>query len=110
MQSMVAMARPAPLTMLPTLPPPQVDIVQAVAAGLHLGRILFIQIAVFQDIGVAVKGVVVEIHLAVQSDDIVLGGDDQRIDLHQGAVVVDGQVVQVLQQYGKGLHGRCGLC
>jgi formylmethanofuran dehydrogenase subunit C len=56
----------------------------------------------------AVQGVVVEIHLAVQGDDIVLRGDDQGIDLHQGTVVVDGQVVQVFQQHGKGLHAGLG--
>ena len=51
----------------------------------------------------AVEGVVVEIDLAVERDELAFAGDDQRIDLHQRRVGLDERPVQRLQEWPQDL-------
>ena len=63
------------------------DVVQAVAARLHLGGVFFIQIAVLFVVRMAVEGIVVEVYFRIQSDDLVIGRQDEGIDFYHGAVI-----------------------
>ena len=72
----------------------ELDVVQVVARGLQLGRILFVRVAQLFDVLVPVERVVVEVHLGVQGHDVARAGHDQRIDLHQAGVEIDEGVVQ----------------
>src|SRR5690606_2061176 len=57
-----------------------------VAARLDLVRILLVEVAQLDDLGLPVERVVVEIHLGVERDQIAPFGDHQRIDLDQAGV------------------------
>ena len=46
----------------------------------------------------AVEGVGLEVHLAVEGDDLAALGEDKRVDLDDGAVEVDVHLVQLLHE------------
>ncbi len=62
------------------------NIGQAVLARLAFGRGLLVQVPHFGDIGMAEEGVVVDHHLPVERQQVVVLGYDQGIDLGQGGV------------------------
>ena len=64
----------------------QLDIVQLVAARLDLVRILLVEIAQLDHLGLAIERIAVEVHLGVEGDQVAVLGDHQRIDLDQAGV------------------------
>ena len=66
----------------------ELDVVQAEFAGFDLQRLFFVQIAQFLDVLVAVQRVVVEVHLRIERVDLVVAGNEERIDLGKRGVGV----------------------
>ena len=56
------------------------------ALGLQLGRVLLVLVAHLVHVFVPEQGVVVEIHLGVEGDNLAGAGHHHGIDLHQGGV------------------------
>ena len=79
----------------------ELDVVQAEARGFHFERIFFIQIAQFQQIFVAVEGVVVDVDFGVERENFAVFGEDERIDFGERAV--DGVV-----GFRESDHSGCG--
>ena len=79
-----------------------------VAAELHVGDALLLRhpllgvlggaVAQLGQLLVPVQGAVVDRHLRVERDHLAVGGDDQRVDLDQGRVLGERDLVQLLQQ------------
>ena len=95
--SIVPIARPAPFTMQPDVAVER-DVVEAVARGVDLLRVLLVEVAELGDGRLPVQRVVVELHLAVERDQVAVLGHDERVDLEQQAVLVAEQPVDPLQQ------------
>ena len=66
----------------------QSDVIQLVLGRLRLARVLLRGVVHVGDLALAEHRVVVEAHLGVERDDAVVLGDDQRVDLEHGRVVV----------------------
>ena len=79
----------------------ELDVVQAVARGLHFERILFVEVAQLEQFLVAVERVVVEVDLGVERVDLAVLGEDERVDL--GERGVHGEI-----RLGERHHGRDG--
>ena len=63
------------------------DVVEIVFRGLDFLGVFFGEIAQRGDVGMAEQRVVVEVDLGVEADQLVVLGDDQRIDLEQAHVL-----------------------
>ena len=61
----------------------QLDVVQAVLAGFDFQRIFFGDVAQVLKIGVAIKRVIVDVHLGVKREYAAIGCGNERIDLKQ---------------------------
>ncbi len=86
----------------------QGDVGQVELGGFDFVGIFFIQIAVFNDFGMTEEGVGVEIELGVQSLDVAVAFQDQRVDFRQGGIGFHVALVQLLD-LGLGLgHGVGG--
>ena len=85
MMSIVAIARPAPLTMQPMLPSSLMND-EVVALGLDLRRVLLVEVAQRLELLLAVERVVVEGHLGVERQHAAVLEHDQRVDLDQRGV------------------------
>src|SRR3972149_4118270 len=66
----------------------QLDVVESKLRGLNLKWRLLVQVAPLLDIGMAKEGVVIKVYLRIQSQEPVLGGDHQRVDLDQGTILL----------------------
>ena len=55
---------------------------------------LLVGVAQLFDVLVAEQGVVVEVHLGVEGDDVTRAGHDQRVDLDDRGVEVDEGLVR----------------
>ncbi len=95
--SMVAMARPAPLTMQPIVAV-QRDVGQVMFGRFDFLGVLLGLVAQREDIRMAIERVGVERHLGVEAFQLALGGDDQRIDLQHGHVLLDEGLVELGDQ------------
>src|SRR3990170_2005401 len=80
------------------------EVADAGALGLHLQRVLLVDVTQLGDVGVAVEGVVVEVELGVGGQEASVGGEDERVDLRQGAVVLGEGVVEAGDEGGGGPH------
>ena len=76
----------------------ELDVVEVVPAGLDLLRVLLVEVAQLDHLGLAVERVAVEVHLGVERDDVALGGHDQRVDLDQAGVALDDAVVDAAHE------------
>ena len=76
----------------------ELDVAQIVLGRLDLGRVLLGDVAQRQDVLVAEQRVVVEVHLAVEADELAVLGDDQRVDLEQAHVLLDEHAIEVADQ------------
>ena len=76
----------------------ELDVVQLVLGGLDLGRVLLGDVAQGDDVLVAEEGVVVEVHLAVEADELAVLGDDERVDLEQAHVLLDQHAIEAADQ------------
>ncbi len=54
--------------------------------GFQFGRVFLVLVAESGNVFMAVKGVVVEVHLGVQRRDLAAGGNHQRVDLDDGGI------------------------
>ena len=70
--------------------------------GLDLERLLLVEVAQLADRLLAIQRVVVEAHLGVEREHVVIARDDERIDLEQRRIRRDERVVH-------GTHEACGL-
>ncbi len=66
----------------------ELDVAEPCFAGPDLGRLLFGQVAEAGQLGMPEQGVVVEAHLGVQGDELVVGGQHQRVDFQEAAIVL----------------------
>src|SRR6185312_3878427 len=64
------------------------DVVQVVFRRFDLFFVLFGQVAQRHHVGMTIERVAVEADLGVEADDLVVLGDDQRIDLEQAHVLL----------------------
>ncbi len=80
----------------------ELDVVEVVLLGLELQRVGGVLVLELRVVGMAEVGVVVERDLAVQRQDLIVGGAHQRVDLDQGGVLAD----EDLPQLGDGHRGR----
>ena len=95
--SIVPIARPAPFTMQPT-DAVERDVVEPVAGGLDLLRVLLVEVAQLHHVALAEQRVVVEAHLRVEGDEVAVLGLDERVDLEHQAVQVAEEPVHALEQ------------
>ena len=95
--SIVAMARPAPLTMQRDVAV-ELDVVQAVLRRLDVERILLVDVPQGDDLRMAEERVVVEVELGVQREHAAVLRDHERIDLDQRAVLGEIEREQVPDQ------------
>ena len=82
----------------------QGDVGQIELGGFDFVRILFIQIAILDDLGMTIEGVGIEVELGVQSLDGAVAFQDQRVDFRQGSIGFHVGGVQLLE----GIHGLGG--
>ena len=80
----------------------ELDVVEAVLAGLELGRVFLILVAHRLHVLVTEEGVVVEVHLGIQRDDIAGAGHHQRVDLDDRAIEFDEGLVHGQDELGAG--------
>ena len=66
----------------------EADVIQAVLMRLRLARIALRGVVHVDDVAATEQRIVVEGHLRVEREDLVVLGDDQRIDLEHGRVIV----------------------
>ena len=76
-------------------------------AGFDFGGVFFAFVAHFFDVFMAEQGVVVEIHFGIERDDVVLAGDDQRVDFDNRAIEVDEGVVHRHQKAARICRSAC---
>ena len=93
MMSIVAIARPAPLTMQPIVAV-EADVVQRELRGFDFERIFFRRVAQILEGGVAKERVVVEGDLRVEREQVAARGDDERVDFDHRRVGGDEGVVE----------------
>ena len=82
------------------------DVREAVSSRFDFQRVFLGGVAQRRNVGVAEQGVVVELHLGVQNHRTVVGRQDQRVDLQQGAVLGAEHAVELLQQGRQGALRR----
>ena len=71
----------------------ELDVVQAVLRGLDLERLLLVEVAQLHELGVAEEGVVVEVDLGVEGEDVARLRDQERVDLDErGVRALEGAV------------------
>ena len=80
----------------------EVDVVESVRGSFEFFRIFFAVVTELGDVRMAVERAVVKIELRIEGDDIVVLGDDERVDLDLRAVLADEGGI-------KTLHERRGL-
>ncbi len=95
--SMVAMARPAPLTMQPMVAVER-HVVEIVFGGLDLLLVLFVTSRSAAMSRVPVERVVVEPHLGVEAEQLTGLGDHERVDLEQAHVLGGERRVELRDQ------------
>ena len=76
------------------------DVVQVELRGLDFLGVLFVQVPEGDDLRVAEKGVVVEGHLGVEGQNLIVRGGNQGIDLDHGGVGFPEHAVEVADQAG----------
>jgi hypothetical protein len=76
----------------------EADVVEVVFGGGDFARVLLVLVAHRLDFRVAVERVVVEVELGVERVNVVVGGDDDRVDLDHRAIAVDEQFVERVEQ------------
>ena len=86
----------------------EVDVVESVRGGFEFLRIFFAVVAELGDVGVAVECAVVKVELGVEGNDVVVLGDDERVDLDLRAVLADEGGVETLHERRGFAHCRCG--
>src|SRR5690606_7475723 len=86
----------------------ELDVGQIELAGLDFSRVLFVEVAVGDDLGMTEQRVGIEVELGVQRDDVALAVAVQRVDFHQRSVGVHVALVQLLEHVG-GLVGGAVL-
>ena len=84
----------------------QLDVRQAGVAGPYLSRIFLGEIPQFQQVLVPEHGVVVEGNFGVECDQLAGFGDNQRVDLHQAAVVLHISPTEGLHELLRAADGR----
>jgi hypothetical protein len=82
----------------------QLHVIQVVTRGFELERVHLVLVAHILHVVVPEQGVLIERHLAIERDQAVRLGDDQRIDLHQGRVEVAERLVHRHQQAHELVH------
>ena len=71
----------------------EADVGEAAVGGVGLARIFLALVAQLRDVRAAEQRVVVERHLGVERDEVLVLGDDERVDLdHRGIEVAEGAV------------------
>ena len=60
--------------------------------------IFFAFVAKRRDIGMAIKRVVIEIHLRIEGQQITFAGHHQRVDLQHGRVAAEHRVIKRREQ------------
>jgi hypothetical protein len=71
-----------------------------------LGGLLLVRIAERVPLGVAEARVLVEVHLRVEADDVVVARDDQRVHLEHRAVFLEEELVELAAQRDELAHRR----
>ena len=79
----------------------ETDVVEAEFTRGDFARIFFGRVTHRGDVLLPVERVVVEVELRIKGDDLTVGGDGERIDLHKGAVGLEIKI----PQRGEELHG-----
>src|SRR6202453_1935310 len=72
----------------------ELDVIEGVLRGFHFQRIFFGGVAQFLQFLVAEDGVVVEVDLAIERQQAVVGGGDEGIDLEQGGIGLEKNFVE----------------
>ena len=73
------------------------DVGELVLGGFDFVGVFFVVVAHVAQFGVTEDGVVVEAEFGVQAEQVVVTGDDERVDFEQGAVTGDEGLVEALQ-------------
>ena len=84
------------------------DIVEAVLGSRHFAGILLRHVAHRDDLGLPVKGVVVEVELGVEGEQLAFRRHDERIDFHHGTIALNEKLVEVREELGRLVHQRTG--
>src|SRR5207237_1480637 len=74
------------------------DVGKIEARGFHLRRILFVEIAHGEDLGMAKERIAVEVDLRVERQHPAVAGEDERIDLRERRVALVEGAVESLHQ------------
>ena len=82
----------------------ELDVVEVVLLGLELQRVGGVAVLELGVAGLPEVGVGVEGDLAVQRQDLVVGGAHQRVDLDQGGVLADEDLPQLLDGHRGGVE------
>ena len=82
----------------------ELDVVQVVLLGLELQRVGGVTVLELGVTGLPKVGVPVERHLAVQRQDLVVGGAHQRVDLDQSGVLADEDLPQLGDRDRRGVQ------
>src|SRR5262249_14542906 len=81
------------------------DVTEIILRRLDLARIFFGEIAHVADVGVAIQGVVVEAHFAVERQEIALLRQHERVDLREGAIGLRERLVEAAHEYDRLVDG-----
>ena len=81
------------------------EVGDAKLVGEHLEAVLLVLVAQFGKVRVAVEGVVIDGELGVEGEDTAFLGHDQRVDLGEAGVAIDGGLVEAADELVEG--GRC---
>ena len=82
----------------------QFDVTESGFAGTDLARFLFGKIPEFQEFLVSEQRVAVKSDLGIQSNHLIVPGDDQGIDLGKGAIVVNKESADRRHEAGGSLR------
>ena len=77
----------------------EADVAQAALGRAELGGVFLGHVEQRGDVGVAEQGVVVEVELAVEGQDVALLGHDQRVDLGERGVLVEEELDEPLEEH-----------
>src|SRR5690606_19031033 len=80
----------------------ELDVVEAEASRLQLYRVLLALVAERLDVLVPEQGVLVEIHLGIERQELAVAGDHERIDLDQAGVEAGEGLVDAAQELDRG--------
>ena len=72
------------------------NIAQPVAPRVAFAGVFLVRIAQLHQFRVAIERVVIHGDFAVQRDQLVLAGNDQRVDLGQAGVGADKDLIEIL--------------